>query len=812
MQTYLSRLASLVLFSISMLQSGTTAIADEIPTEFQELFANHCADCHADGAEEGGLDLDALRYDLVDEASFARWERIFDRIDLGEMPPEDAEPLTDDLKGSIVEQLGADLTQAHAQSKGTVLRRLNRREYQNTLNDMFGTNLELGSMLPEDGKTHEFDNIGNSLGLSMVHLQRYIDAFQLVLDNAIAKTTEAPEAKQIIARYHETREAEQFVGKVWKKLEDNAVVRFAGGGYPSGMLRGSGVRERGRFRVKVTGYAHQSDEPIIFSVGGTSFARGSEKPIYGFWEFPPGAPGRSYSIEFETWIDRNYMIQIEPVGISDPERYQRKSIDGYTGPGLAILEVTLEGPLHDEFPTRGHRLLFDGVVRREIPPRNPNERNKSWYKPQFEIIASNEERNVGAILQRLATAAFRQPVSESEVTRYVELFETERVNGADFEDALRTTSTALFCSPRFLFLQEPAGRLDGHALASRLSYFLTRTSPDAQLLAAAADGSLTRPDVLRAHTERLLNDPKFERFIVDFCDSWLDLREMDFTAPDSALYPEFDLYLRHSMPLETRGFLRELIESNRGVENIVKSDFAMLNSRLADHYGLPPISGTKIRSVKLPDESLRGGFLTQASILKVTANGTNSSPVTRGAWVLERILAETPPPPPPGIPGVEPDVRGASTLRELLDKHRDVVSCKNCHESIDPPGFALEEFNPIGGHRERYRSLGEGDRVEEMVLGRRVRYRLGPDVDSSGMFPDGTPFQGYREFRDHLASDRDRLAATLITKLATFASGRELGFSDRTEVERLVKESAENGHGFRDLFHLVVQSEIFRHK
>ena len=179
---------------------------------------------------------------------------------------------------------------------------------------------------------------------------------------------------------------------------------------------------------------------------------------------------------------------------------------------------------------------------------------------------------------------------------------------------------------------------------------------------------------------------------------------------------------------------------------------------------------------------------------------------------MERILGETPPPPPPGVPGVEPDIRGASTLRELLDKHRSLVSCKSCHEKIDPPGFALESFNPIGGFRERYRSLGTGDVVRKQILGRNVRYRLGPDVDASGQFSDGRKFAGYREFRDHLASEEDKLAKTVVEKLLTFGTGRELGFSDRDEVERLVAASAKQGHGMRDLIHLVVQSEIFKSK
>lgn len=781
----------------------------------ESFLGRHCADCHAGGASEGGFELSKLGNDLADPATFARWEQVFDRVADGEMPPTESEQPSDAERVEFGRRLSRPLAAAHEQTRGTVLRRLNRREYENTLNDLFGTNLDLAGMLPEDGRSHEFDNVGESLGVSLVHLQQYMNAAGTVFDTAIAKSTAAPQPKLLEASYADTREGEQFIGKKWKLLEDGAVVRFSGGGYPSGMLRGTGVRETGRYRVRVTGYAYQSDGPVTFYVGGTSFARGSEKPVHGFYSFQPGTPGNAddlQTIEFEAWIENKYMIQIEPHGINDPDRYKRESIDDYGGPGLAIQKVTLEGPLVGDFPSRGHRLVFDGLERREIEPRNPNDKKKPWYVPKFEVTSTDETGDITRSLTRVATAAFRRPAESDEVRPYLALYQSERKEGSTIEESLRTAVVAILCSPKFLYLEEPAGRLDDHALAARLSYFLTRTTPDDELLRLAAAGKLSDPAVLREQTDRLLDDPRFERFLVDLTDNWLDLREMDFTVPDGRLFPEFDPYLRYSMPLETRAFVRELVASNLPVTNVVKSDFAMLNGRLAEHYELPPVEGARIRRAPLPAGSVRGGLLTQGSILKVTANGTNTSPVTRGAWVMERILGETPPPPPPGVPGVEPDVRGASTLRELLDKHRDQANCRACHAKIDPPGFALESFNPIGGFRDRYRSLGDGDRIDTKVNGRNVRYRLGPDVDPSGQLADGRAFDDFDRFRDLLASDPDHLAHTLAEKLLVFATGRELGFSDRAALDSLVAESAKGEHGVRDLVHLVVQSEVFRSK
>jgi len=808
------RFSLLAIVCCSLFATLPMARGGEFDAGVRQFLTAHCSDCHSGGAAEGGFELSSLEADLSDPAILARWIRVHDRVESGEMPPDDADQPTATATSAFIRQVAGPLTAAHAREKGTVLRRLNRREYQNTMNDLFGTQQNLETLLPEDGRSHEFDNVGESLGLSMVHLQSYMDAAGQVLDAAIASTTERPEPVVIEASYRGTREGDKFIGERWKELSDGAVVRFSGWGYPSGMMRSTNVRKPGRYRIRITGYAYQSDEPITFLVGGTSFARGSEKPTYGFFSFPPGQPGdEPAAIEFEAWIGTNYMLQIEPYGINDPQRYKRTSIADYDGPGLAVLGVHMEGPLLDEFPSRGHRLIFDGLERREVPPSNPSVRNRSWYRPVFEVLTDNEQNDVTRSLLRVAKAAFRRPVEESDIAPYLSLYRAERDGGASIEESLRTAVIAIFCSPRFLYLQEGEGELDDYELAARLSYFLTRTGPDRELLELAAAGRLTGdPETLREQTERLLQERRFERFLADFTDAWLDLREMDFTIPDGALFPEFDDYLRWSMPLETREFVRELIDGNLPVTNLVRSDFAMLNSRLAEHYDLPPVEGSAIRRVELPPGSIRGGLLSQGAILKVTANGTNSSPVTRGAWVMERILGETPQPPPPGIPGVEPDIRGASTLRELLDRHRNLVSCKACHQKIDPPGFAMESFNPIGGYRDRYRSLGEGERVNLEIQGRRVRYRLGPVVDASGQLPDGRPFADYVAFRDLLAAESDLLARTLTKKLLTFATGRELGFSDRTEIERIVHASREQGHGVRDLIHLVVASEIFQNK
>jgi hypothetical protein len=264
---------------------------------------------------------------------------------------------------------------------------------------------------------------------------------------------------------------------------------------------------------------------------------------------------------------------------------------------------------------------------------------------------------------------------------------------------------------------------------------------------------------------------------------------------------------------ETRRFFSELIWDDRGVREFIDSDFTFLNRRLAEHYGIPGVEGLEFRKVKLPADSPRGGLLTQASILKVTANGTNTSPVPRGRFVLANLLGTPPSPPPPDAGAVEPDTRGTTTIREELAAHRSVESCNRCHREIDPPGFALESFNPIGGFRTRYRSTGKGDRPTTKLFGRAVReYRLGPRVDASGTTAGGERFAGIRDFKRLLLKEEEQIARHILNQLIAYATGAEIQFADREERDEILEAARRDGYGLRAMIHSVAQSEMFRNK
>ncbi|MEJ7593755.1 MAG: DUF1592 domain-containing protein, partial [Planctomycetaceae bacterium] len=369
-------------------------------------------------------------------------------------------------------------------------------------------------------------------------------------------------------------------------------------------------------------------------------------------------------------------------------------------------------------------------------------------------------------------------------------------------EGMRTAYKAALCSPDVLFLQETPGRLDDWALASRLSYFLWNSAPDDELRALAEKGNLRDPGVLRGQVERLLTDAREERFDDDFLDQWLDLRDINQTSPDASLYPEFNPCLRDSMVAESRAYFRELLDKDLGVAHIVHSDFAMLNQKLAEHYNIPGVVGAAISRVPLPPDSHRGGLLTQASMLKHTANGSVTSPVKRGAWVQRKTLGQPPEPPPPNVPAIEPDIRGTTTIREQLAKHRSDPACASCHRQMDPPGFALESYDVIGGWRQNYRAITPGE----------GKYRQGLPVDPSGEMASGRAFADIEQFKKLLLDDERQLARNFVGQLLTYATGTPASYADRGAVEQILDRAKPANYGLSTLLHELVQSPLFRNK
>jgi hypothetical protein len=506
-------------------------------------------------------------------------------------------------------------------------------------------------------------------------------------------------------------------------------------------------------------------------------------------------------------------------------------------PAVAFRWIEVDGPLYDESSRAGYRLLFGDLPLKKVALEQPGvsvdvvnlaaggRRGGGGGRGAPQLVPTNvdvESSDHAADGERLLRAflpkAFRRPVEEAEVQRYRALFQQRLQAGLGFAGAMRATYTAILASPDFVFVDEPPGRLDDHALATRLALFLWNSAPDDALRQRAARGELRRPDVLRTETERMLADPKSKRFVGAFLDYWLDLRKMSDTTPSETLYADYylDDVLVEAAEDETRLFFADLLERDLPARNLVDSDFTYLNERLATHYGMPDIKGVAMRRVALPADTTRGGFMTHASVLKVTANGTTTSPVLRGKWIMERIIGYTLPPPPASVPAIEPDIRGATTIRAQLDKHRADESCAMCHRKIDPPGFALENFDVMGAWRDRYRSSSAAELYDTMGRfgknGAPLTFRLALPVESGGELADGRPFADVRELKRLLLQDEAQIARNLARQLLIYGTGAAERFSDRETVDQIVESTKSRHYGVRSLVHGIVQSELFLNK
>ena len=771
-----------------------------------------CIDCH-DADTKTKLNFEELGHDLSDATTFGQWVKIFDRVDKGEMPPKNKKRPDPAIKNKALEVLEADLRHENLnqqQAHGRVpVRRLTRLELEYTLQDILGVRGNLARFLPPENDSATFASVADKQGISPLHIRSYLDAADAALDEAI-ELGPKPRAGAQIMDYRNNRYSSMWFerpvrngGSTVMKTEDAYVMFEFKPHVAQSNYMGYKPRYPGLYRITAEAYGYQAKTPITFGLYKSSDKQGAAQLI-GAFEIEPGKTRQVEVIEFFTPVDFFYPAALDVNWQANGKSvYSTAGAKFYKGEGLAIKWLKIEGPLEEEWPPKRTRQLLTGIP---VP----------WlaqHRIYWTGVTKEPKAHLRDIVRRLAPKAFRRPVTDAEIESFVSLAKPHHPKDQPMHKMVRAPLRAMFSSPQFLFHAGQPGPLDDHALASRLSYFLWKTLPDDELTSLANEKKLTQPKVLAVQVDRMLNDPRSNRFINDFLDGWLHLSDIDATTPDPTLYPEYDNELRQAMLAETRLFLHELLAKNLPARNFIKSDFTFLNRRLAHHYGMANISGERMRRVALPADSVRGGLMTQASILKITANGTLTSPVKRGHWVLNSLLGTPPKPPPPTIGALEPDIRGAVTIRETLAKHRDVASCASCHQHIDPPGFALESFNPIGGFRQRYRTTGKGDWTNHRFMGRHVHeYRWGLHVDASGSTASGEQFKGIRRFRDLLLMQEEQVARNFVSQLITYATGAEVQFADRPEVERILASTKKSGYPVRELLHAVVQSRLFLNK
>jgi len=819
---------SLLLVAVAFSFTASAALGQDLTASFKAkvkpLIESHCVDCHGPQVAKANLRLDNLEPKLSDERTMAVWTSVFDKLVSGEMPPKKRErPAADELKvatGWLHTELHA-ASLARQQKKGrVVMHRLNGTEYENTIRDLLGTNVKLKELLPEDNSVAGFDNIGAALDVSATHQLLYQEAAEKAVASVIPPHPPIPFTDKRTGK-EMTEKGPNFKQSLTRTcyLKDDALVIYSK--LPRyGLCSTASVPAAGKYKVQMSiaavGAENKAVPAAFLTVDG-----GREDPVLR--DMRDIQPGKPTVVEVEIDLERRQAFVVNLLTHWDI-RATKKPIEEYTGPGLLVEWIKIEGPV-GTWPPASYSSLFADVPLKprsvakaesegKTPPKIPPVRSEyAWATDPLVPASAKPKEDAERLIRSFLPRAFRRPVSEDLQKQFVAKVHDKLDKGYTFLDAMTYGYKLILTSPHFLLLMETSPKLDDYAIASRLSYFLWSTLPDAELLDAAQKGELSKPAALRAQVERMLKSPKSRRFTENFVGQWLDLRKIDATIPDPHLYGDFDGTLLWAMPRETQLFFEEVLKQDMSVLEFVDSDWSMLNERLAKHYGIPGVLGNDFRKVKLPAGSHRGGVMTHASVLKVTADGTRTSPVLRGKWVLEKIIGKPPAPPPPDVPSIEPDIRGATTIRQQLDKHRNIAACASCHVHIDPPGFALENFDPIGGWRDFYRASTRTPKGIVSIPGYTGRaFFRGPDVEHGGETHDGHKFDSIDDYKKLLLADKDQLARNLTEKLLVFATGADIQFADHEVVEQIVKSLKTKNYGFRTLIHEVVQSRVFLNK
>lgn len=801
-----------------------------------------CIECHDKDNTKGSLDLTALPFDLTTPATRERWIRIYDRVEKGEMPPK-AEDLPQPDRAALVKSLSASIYNSDhadilAHGRGP-LRRLNRDEYEQNLRDLLQLpDLDIRDILPEDREGHRFNKTTDMLDMSRVQLVAYLDAAEAALHAAM--TTEAAPPRVIKYRavgtdlfpgtgtfgnreamfFTRDNKAVEFKGKDkgGPTEKDSAndetleMALFRSASWPYlGTPKHFTAKRTGNYKVRFSaravlqqpGYViTPATQPLpmtfrtrkpagvdiineVHDSGGIIDIQ-PEKRVYETTVRLREGEAMEYSL-----LGQPMPLAMNPNGSAPTYRYPPFPEGGQ--PGLAVQWLEIEGPIESQtWPPPSHRVLFDDLGV-EVKPKDPQQEAKR-------------------LLRRFVKLAAREPVPEEDLEMFDALIQAQLAKNASFAEAMLAGYKAFLASGDFIYVREPMKADDHFAIASRLSHFLTNSRPDTKLMDLAQNKKLRDPQTLRAETERLIASTGFDRFVKNFTDCWLNLRHVRRDDPDIRLFPEyrFDEYLVESMERETRTFFTAMIRDNLPASVLVKTDFVFANDRLAKHYQLPPLTGSAMRKVTLPKDSPLGGLLTQAAVLKVSANGTTTSPVVRGAWVMERLIGQPPPPPPASVPAVEPDIRGAKTIRDLLALHTKSKSCAACHARFDPVGLALENFDILGGWRTHYRGLEEGQRITGIDrAGHSFSYTVATPVDSAGKLLDGRTFNNINDLKTLIAADPRQLARNFLHQFTIYATGTPIRFSDRPEIESLLNTCAKNNYPIRDLLHALIQSPIF---
>ena len=807
-------------------QSAPPPPSDEFRRMVAPVLSRNCVRCHSDKQQAGKLTLEPL-LDATSAASHVEvWQKVLDKVSAGLMPPRPMAPLAaadaSAVTGWIRRLPGiSDHTTATVATSNpgrVTARRLNRAEYNNTIRDLLGVTLRPADEFPVDDSGYGFDNIGDVLSLSPMLMEKYVNAARVVARAAVFGET-FPEKPG------------QLVNLSPKKMQDDVHAR---GNETPYSMRGTlyatyhfPVDAEYEFRWRYGNYRGRG-KPVG---PGRPFARGVDAPVEAVASTDTVAPvdpsrGRGAGPR-RAPTEEDRKAREEKLRQAFPPILMVFSIDGSTvqseyvegdgnynyahGDNIARVKVAAgDHELRVSWPDLANHPNPFGLINADgrqelfvdymkiLGPYNPAPSPARGFSRIF-VCDTRAPGCVREIVSNLVSRAYRRPATAEEVQRLVGMVEAIRKEDS-VEQGIRLAIEAVLVSPNFLFRIErdaPAAAdaadqaydLNDYELASRLSYFLWSSMPDAELFGLAAQERLKNPDVLGQQVRRMLKDERADSLVRNFGEQWLNLRLMDRTKPDSEKFLSVDDALLDDMRRETRLFLSEVMRENRSILDFIDGRFTYVNGPLARYYGITGVDGERFQRVELDGEQ-RSGLLTQGSILTISSYATRTSPVLRGKWVLDNILGAAPPPPPDNIPPLrEGDIGTTASMRQRLEQHRANPSCAVCHDQMDPIGFALENYDAAGAWR-----LKDGNF----------------DLDTTGTLLDGRTFKGARELKQVLRSNSDAFVRHFTEKLMTYALGRGVERADRPAIDHMVADTERDGYRFASVVNAIVQSRAFR--
>ena len=802
------------------------SIQAELPRAFLKQY---CFKCHGPDKQKAKRRYDQLPSTISTLDELELWQEILDQLNLAEMPPEDemqpAKPQLLEAIRSITQSIAAARPRFAQQARHTPLRRMNSWEYRQTIGDLLGLNVEAwnpAENFPPEVKVNGFDNNGAGLITSGLLLDHYLSTAAQAIERA-TQFGARPALKKYAQQtpfYFNGNESKDlpklFKVDRFRFIPETPYTDLYGRHYRGGHIgflplhRQGGVAHSGvyiiRVRAAAVGRVHdygkalgdfRNGDPLVMEIASvdrrgsvtstgnvskmTSLARielTNVEPKWFEWKVYMEA-GYEPEVRFRNGpLAAKRMVRVLTTQAADKPEFKpfvdmkpgyekaHGVLKAYRGPKLRVWEIQISGPFVKEWPLSGHQLMYGSL--------NPEELNRDNMRERLRIFAAK---------------AFRRPLRPGELNPIESMVYRKLGEGMKPLKALQLGFQTILCSPSFLFLEEGEGKLSEHALAARLSYFLWSSTPDAELLKLAGKNKLKTSATLREQVNRMLQDQKSNRFVQNFTRVWLNLDNIGETPPSKDFTVYYRDNLEEAMRNETQDFFKHVLEHNLPPSEFLEANYSFLNRELALHYGIEGIKGNHMRQVSIKGTP-RGGLLGQGAFLTASANGVDTSPVVRGIYVMEKLLGYSPPQPPPDVPEIEPDIRGAKTIREQLAKHREIATCAECHRKIDPLGFALENFDAIGRWRDQY---GKG-----------------MPVNPAGKLPSGEAFASAGEFKNLMAQKHDQFTRCLTQKLLTYATGREQVPTDRPVIDSILREMKKDNQGLRDLIHLIVLSDVFR--